>query len=262
MNGLGLHIPHFRMRNWELGFWPNGWARRGRSTQSLATVKASSPWSWNLLTSRKNWHLGTSRHSTSGFDQEKCGKITNKSCPTRAPRQPVSTKKLNVSLPRSFVQDFHAFECSLWVYLRFHPFHRPFTILSPGRSIHGPPPQFLLPRHNAEVQSISHLAQLVALLVTLLYLLSHLDPNTTWIIERSSQVWWKWRYMLTSCDTTKQPYLVVDLFLSTLFLSTSTPWGAILGTHHDPGVTECQNLGTNFLAFLANVEVSAIWTET
>lgn len=55
MNGLS-HIPHFRTRNWDrLRFWPNGWARRGRSTQSLATVKASSPWSRNLLTSRKNW---------------------------------------------------------------------------------------------------------------------------------------------------------------------------------------------------------------
>ena len=44
MNGLS-HIPHFRTQNWDrLGFWPNGWARRGRSTQSLATVKASSPW--------------------------------------------------------------------------------------------------------------------------------------------------------------------------------------------------------------------------
>ena len=54
---------------------------------------------------------------------------------------------------------------------------------------------FLLPRHNAEASRTSR-AQLVALLVTLLCLVSHSDPHTTWNIEWSSQVWWKWRSIL------------------------------------------------------------------
>ena len=131
-----IGAPIYRISGCEIGSWDSDpMAEPGGEDQH-------SPWpQWKrpVLGAEICWHHGTSRHSTSGF-QEKCGKIANKSCPTRAPRQPVSTKKLNVSLPRSFVQDFHAFEFSLSVYLRFHPFHCPFTILSPGRSIHGPLP--------------------------------------------------------------------------------------------------------------------------
>ena len=221
-----------------------------------------SPWpQWKrpVLGAEICWHPAKIG-STSGFDQEKCGTITNRSCSTRVSRQTCSEAFRSIhekskrsikiqdnTLPRSFVPDVHAFVPSLSKI----PSISPSTMLSSGRSTHGPLPSSCcrdtMPKSKA---SRTSRAQLVALLVTLLCLVSHSDPHTTWNIEWSSQVWWKWRYMLTSCDTTKQPYLVVDLFLSTLFLSTSTPWGAILGTHHDPGVTECQNLWTNFLSIL------------